>query len=81
VLHSFVRFDLHPVHAQGVAGNRADGGGWRVNWGNQLHDEMEVVVLRFGWICAVAGFAVGCIVGIGIGIGIAIGYMLFGGGA
>jgi hypothetical protein len=46
---------------------------------NHVEAEMEVVVLRFGWICAVAGFAVGCIVGIGIGI--AIGWLLFGGGA
>jgi hypothetical protein len=46
-----------------------------VNWGNQLHDEMEVAVNRFGYIRAGAGFAVGIIVGI------AIGYMLFGGGA
>ena len=42
---------------------------------NHVADEMEVVVLRFGCICAVAGFAVGCIVGIGIG------WLLFGGGA
>jgi hypothetical protein len=46
-----------------------------VNWGNQLYDEMGVAVLRFGFIAAGAGFAIGCIVGI------AIGWLLFGGGA
>ena len=46
-----------------------------MNWGNQLHHEMEVAVHRFGIIAAGAGFALGIIVGIGIG------WLLFGGGA
>ena len=42
---------------------------------SEVAGEMGAAILRFGFIAAGAGFALGCIVGI------AIGWWLFGGGA